>query len=136
MGGELLATIAQGILAYQPCGCQRWIFAESVRRTIVMAYSVITLYETMKDSGCTGYSPSLLMFWFWADRKADDLGPWAYVHRWTLSRHLWEANSSFMFDRMWKEKPHYIINNYSFDKFLDYGRGEDVDEFAEILLSV
>ena len=41
-----------------------------------------------------------------------------------------------MFDRMWKERPHYIINNYSFEKFLDYGRGEDVDEFAEILLSV
>ena len=41
-----------------------------------------------------------------------------------------------MFDRIWREKPHYIINNYSFGNFLDYGRGEDVDEFAEILLSV
>jgi hypothetical protein len=37
---------------------------------------------------------------------------------------------------MWKEKPQYIISNYSFEKFLDHGRGEDVDEFAEILLSV
>ena len=41
-----------------------------------------------------------------------------------------------MFERMWKEKFHHIINNYSFEKFLDHGRGEDVDEFAEILLSV
>jgi len=37
---------------------------------------------------------------------------------------------------MWKEKPPCIINNYSFENFLKYGRGEDVDEFAEILLSV
>jgi hypothetical protein len=37
---------------------------------------------------------------------------------------------------MWKEKPHYIINNYSFENFLKYGRGDDVGEFAEILLSV
>jgi hypothetical protein len=35
-----------------------------VRRTIVMAYSVITLYETMKDSECTGYSLLFFMFWF------------------------------------------------------------------------
>ena len=94
------------------------------------------LYETMKDSGCTGYSLLFLCSGSELTEKADDPGPWAYVHRWTLSRHLWEANSSFIFDRMWKEKPHYIINNYSFEKFLDYGRGEDVDEFAEILLSV
>ncbi|KAJ9656720.1 hypothetical protein H2201_008452 [Coniosporium apollinis] len=123
MRGHLgeLAEFENGVVRKQPLKIEweRWIFAESMRRTIVMAYSVITLYETMKDSGCT-----------------DDLGPWTYIHRWTLSRHLWEANSSFMFDRMWKEKPHYIINNYSFEKFLDHGRGEDVDEFAEILLSV
>lgn len=37
---------------------------------------------------------------------------------------------------MWMEKPHFIIANYSFEKFLEHGRGEDVDEFAEILLSV
>jgi len=36
---------------------------------------------------------------------------------------------------MWKEKPHFIINNYSFEHFLKYGRGDDVDEFAEIMLS-
>lgn len=70
-----------------------------------------------------------------ADGRADEQGPWAYVHRWTLSRHLWEADSSFEFARMWKEKPHFIITNYSFEHFLEFGRGEDVDQFAEILLS-
>lgn len=43
--------------------------------------------------------------------------------------------SPFTFYRMWKEKPHFIINNYSFEHFLKYGRGDDVDEFAEIMLS-
>jgi hypothetical protein len=76
------------------------------------------------------------MFCLGANRKIDDQDPWAYIHRWTLSRHLWEADSSFKFARMWKEKPHFIIANYSFEHFLKYGRGEDVDEFAEILLSM
>jgi len=71
-----------------------------------------------------------------ANRISDEQDPWAYVHRWTLSRHLWEADSSFEFARTWKEKPHFVIANYSFEHFLKYGRGEDVDEFAEILLSV
>ncbi|KAG8164221.1 hypothetical protein KVR01_006139 [Diaporthe batatas] len=99
---------------------ERWIFAESVRRTIVMAYSVIVLYEMMKDS----------------ENDDDDTGAWAYTHRWTLSRPLWEASSSFEFSRLWKETPHFIISNYSFDSFLKHGRGEDVDDFAEILMTV
>ncbi|RYO93382.1 hypothetical protein DL766_000772 [Monosporascus sp. MC13-8B] len=36
--------------------------------------------------------------------------------------------------REWE--PHFIIRNYSFEHFLEFGRGEDVDEFAEILLTV
>ncbi|KAB5566256.1 hypothetical protein GE09DRAFT_1055831 [Coniochaeta sp. 2T2.1] len=98
---------------------ERWIFAESLRRTIIMAYSVITLYQMMKNA-----------------EGPDDQSAWTYTHRWTLSRHLWEADSSFTFSRVWKEQPHYVISNYSFDEFLKYGKGDDVDEFAEILLSV
>ncbi|RYP15869.1 hypothetical protein DL765_005445 [Monosporascus sp. GIB2] len=33
-------------------------------------------------------------------------------------------------------EPHFIIKNYSFEHFLEYGRGDDLDEFAEILLTV
>jgi len=62
--------------------------------------------------------------------------PQAYVHRWTLSQHLWGADSAFEFARVWKEKPHFVIKNYSFEHFLECGRGEDVDEFAKVLLSV
>ena len=89
----------------------------------------------MKDSEKDGLIP-LPYVLPQANRPADDQGPWAYAHRWTLSRHLWEADSSFEFARTWNEKPHFVITNYSFEHFLEYGRGVDVDEFAEILLSV
>lgn len=70
-------------------------------------------------------------------RKADpEPDFWFHAHRWTLSRHLWEADTSAKFTRMWRERPHFIVTNYSFQNFLKYGRGDDVDEFAEILLIV
>jgi len=68
--------------------------------------------------------------------ETDDLDPWGFTHRWTLSRWLWEASSSSEFQRRWKEEPQFVITNYSFEKFLSCGKGGDVDEFAEILLSV
>ncbi|KAI3390480.1 hypothetical protein diail_9557 [Diaporthe ilicicola] len=104
----------------EPVEWERWIFAESLRRTIVMAYSVIVLYNMMKMP----------------DDDDDDPGPWAYVHRWTLSRPLWDANSPFEFRRAWRENPQFIISNYSFEAFLKHGRGEDVDDFANILMTV
>ncbi|KAM0355050.1 hypothetical protein ACHAPU_000900 [Fusarium lateritium] len=100
-------------------GWDQWVFAESLRRTIVLGYSFITLYQVMKDM-----------------KAAEDPGAWAYIHRWTLSRHLWEATSSSHFERMWNEKQaRFVIANYSFTTFLEKGRGEDVDSFAEILLN-
>ena len=84
-----------------------------------MAYSVISLYAMMKNT----------------DDGTDDLDAWAYVHRWTLTRPLWEASSSFEFHCLWKERRYFVISNYSFNEFLQHGRGEDMDEFAEILMS-
>jgi hypothetical protein len=84
-----------------------------------MDYSVIKLYQMIK----TAEGP-------------DDQTAWTYTHRWALSRHLWEADSSFAFSRVWEEQPHHVVKNYSFDDCLEPGKGDDVDEFAEILLSV
>ncbi|KAJ8119895.1 hypothetical protein ONZ43_g3256 [Nemania bipapillata] len=98
---------------------EQWVFAECVRRTIFMGYAVIGLYELLKDPG-----------------HLDVSEPWAYVHRWTLGRALWEASSSAEFRRAWQESPHFVIANFMFEKFVENGKGEDVDEFAEILLSL
>ncbi|SPN99085.1 uncharacterized protein DNG_02123 [Cephalotrichum gorgonifer] len=111
--GDIAKLGGNAVKAQPPKEWKRWIFAESVRRTIVMAYSVLTLYGMMKY----------------------DADTWEYTHRWTLSRHLWEADSSSTFYRMWSEKPHFIISNFSFEDFLEHGRGDDVDEFAVILLN-
>ncbi|TPX08403.1 uncharacterized protein E0L32_010133 [Thyridium curvatum] len=117
--GSLAELENEGAQIQVPVEWEHWIFAESLRRTIVMAYAVVKVYELMKHSD-----------------DAKDPGIWGRAQCWTLSRHLWEADSTYEFQRMWREKPPFIINNFSFDEFLKHGRGEDVDEFAEILLSV
>lgn len=84
----------------------------------MIAHSFLNLYSMMNKT-----------------RRPDgEFDPWAYVHRWTLSRHLWEADSPFEFARCWKEEPQFIIKNYSFQHFLQYGRGTDVDDFAKLLM--
>ncbi|KAK3335611.1 hypothetical protein B0T19DRAFT_13617 [Cercophora scortea] len=120
--GELALVVGDGVRqAQRPKDWERWIFAESVRRTIIMSYCVLSMYEVLRKSPLPN------------DNGHD---PWKYVHRWTLSRHLWEADSSFAFFRMWEEKkPHFVINNYTFDDFLRCGRREAVDDFARIMLS-
>ena len=116
-----LAQMGDSVVKQTPVEWERWVFAESVRRTIVMAQSFLRLYERMKaGSNLEGHLG----------------GIWDRAQRWTLSKHLWDADSSFAFTRAWKEKPQFIITNYSVDHFLKYGRGDDVDEFAEILLTV
>ncbi|KAI1741736.1 hypothetical protein F4680DRAFT_414885 [Xylaria scruposa] len=102
-----------------PVEWEKWIFAECIRRTILMAYAVIGLYELLKD-------PAFI----------DPDSAWAYAHRWTLGRSLWDASSSAEFRRVWKDSSHFVITNFAFENFLKNGKGEDVDEFAEILLNV
>ena len=98
-----------------------------------MAYSVIALYELMKDPDNKGTIKSLVLD-FAANRNTECTKLWMYSHRWTLSRHLWESDSHSQFDLAWKREQQFIITNYSFEDFLRHGSGKDVDEFAEILL--
>lgn len=67
------------------------------------------------------------------DKVSNDC--WWYSHRWTLSGHLWNADSASEFARLWREKPRFIITSYAFDDFLKFGSGDDIDDFAAILLS-
>uniref|UniRef100_A0A8H7K3W7 Zn(2)-C6 fungal-type domain-containing protein n=1 Tax=Bionectria ochroleuca TaxID=29856 RepID=A0A8H7K3W7_BIOOC len=117
--GEQAHLAITGMRSQPPKEWERWIFAESVRRTIIMAHSFLVMYSLMNNS---------------KDTRGRDF--WIYCHRWTISRHLWEAESSAEFVRAWKEKPQFIITNYSFEGFLEYGRGDDVDDFSRILLSL
>ncbi|KAI1758292.1 hypothetical protein F4782DRAFT_19679 [Xylaria castorea] len=115
-----LAQLEYAVVRDQlPVEWEKWIFAECVRRTVIMSYAVIGLYELLKDPGYT-----------------DPDGTWAYAHRWTLGRSLWDACSSTEFQRAWRDSPHFVIANFAFENFLENGKGDDVDEFAEMILNV
>ncbi|KAM7209602.1 hypothetical protein V8F20_000005 [Naviculisporaceae sp. PSN 640] len=122
-GDDAVKISAWGRHMTRPVSWERWIFAESVRRTIFMVYSVIGMYQLMKRAPLGPGGP-------------DDPGPWKYIYRWTLSAPLWEAESSFDFYRAWEDKgPHFVIDNYDLEDFLRYGRPDQVDEFGKIILT-
>ncbi|OTA97924.1 hypothetical protein M434DRAFT_26321 [Hypoxylon sp. CO27-5] len=102
-----------------PESWEHWLFAESVRRTYMICAAFKIFWELLKGR-----------------REATELGNWQFVHRWTLSRHLWTATSSFDFFRAWKEKPMWIIPAFYFDEFLRTGKGDDVDDFALVFLTL
>lgn len=87
-----------------------------------MAYAVISLYDLLRNPNDAGLA------------SQDD--PWAYAHRWTLGRSLWEAGSPSEFRRAWRDSTHSIITNFTLANFVENGEGEEVDEFAEIILNV
>ncbi|KAI1412593.1 hypothetical protein F5Y13DRAFT_163060 [Hypoxylon sp. FL1857] len=69
-----------------PGSWERWLFAESVKRTYMICATLKIFWDLMKGR-----------------REARDLGNWQFIHRWTLSRHLWTATNSFDFFRAWEE---------------------------------
>ncbi|KAI1213989.1 uncharacterized protein F4807DRAFT_207976 [Annulohypoxylon truncatum] len=103
----------------QPESWERWVFAESVRRTYIICHALKTFWDLLKDRG-----------------DEDNFGKWEYIHRSTLSRHLWTATNSFDFYRAWNEKPMWIISAFCFDEFLRTGKGDDIDDFALAFLTL
>ncbi|KAI1461896.1 hypothetical protein F4805DRAFT_186598 [Annulohypoxylon moriforme] len=97
----------------QPESWERWLFMESVRRTYIIGLCLKTFWNLLKDRD-----------------EESEIDSWEYVHRSTLSRHLWAAENSFDFWRAWNEKPMWIISAFCFDEFLQTGKGDDIDDFA------
>ncbi|KAI1734774.1 hypothetical protein F4680DRAFT_437373, partial [Xylaria scruposa] len=105
---------------HPPESWERWIFAETVRRTCIMCICLQRVWGMLKTR-----------------LKSADLGDWGTTHhRWTLSSHLWNAQNSFDFFRAWKEQPFWIISTFNFDDFLKTGTGDDLDEFAFYFLTL
>ncbi|KAI8632254.1 hypothetical protein F5Y19DRAFT_356678 [Xylariaceae sp. FL1651] len=103
----------------QPESWERWIFAESLRRTCIMCFAIETFWDLLKTR-----------------TKSTEVGNWANAHRWTLSTYLWDAQTSFDFFRAWKEKPLYIMSAFNFDEFLKTGTGDALDDFAVYFLTI
>ncbi|KAI1390277.1 uncharacterized protein F4822DRAFT_231243 [Hypoxylon trugodes] len=104
-----------------PESWERWFFAESVRRTYLICIVFEALWDLLKGRRVAGIT---------------DLGYWKYVHRWSLSKHLWKATSPLDFFRAWREKPMWIISAFDFDEFVRTGTGDDIDDFAMFFLAL
>ncbi|KAK9482017.1 hypothetical protein V1527DRAFT_477764 [Lipomyces starkeyi] len=114
---ESMNSVDLGVDPSPPRSWEWWIFSESVRRTIVIAYSFLGLWNLMcKINNDVFY------------------GAWKYLHCWTMSRPLWEASSSFDFFLSWRNKAHHVIGNFDFESFLKTGKGGDVDDFSKVLM--
>ncbi|KAK9775011.1 putative Aldo-keto reductase [Seiridium cardinale] len=102
-----------------PESWERWIFAESVRKTYIFGEAVIFFWNLLKGRA-----------------NSEQLGVWATIHRWTLSSHLWNATDSYSFFDAWKSKPFFVISGFALDHFFESGRDADVDDFARIFLTM
>ncbi|KAI1767591.1 hypothetical protein GGR53DRAFT_463277 [Hypoxylon sp. FL1150] len=102
-----------------PESWERWVFAESVRRTFLISAALKAFWDLLKGR-----------------RSTTNIGAWGFVHRWTLSRHLWDAADPVEFSKAWKEKPIWIISSFYLEEFLRTGSKDDADEFALVLLTL
>ncbi|PNH73906.1 hypothetical protein VD0001_g3616 [Verticillium dahliae] len=103
-----------------PQSWERWIFAECVRRTIWLGYGFIGLVAMLKTVGIGGTPLP---------------GRFAAVHRWTASKHLWEADSSHAFMMAWREKKQYIVQNLSIQRLPRSIKATDTDDMIKLLLA-
>ncbi|KAI0539265.1 hypothetical protein GGR58DRAFT_500330 [Xylaria digitata] len=108
-----LSNKENSVREHPPESWERWIFAESLRRTCIMCYCVRKFWEMLKTRV-----------------KATDMDDWGFTYRWTLSR------NSFDFFRAWKERPLFIMSTFDFEDFLKTGTGDDLDDFAFYFLAL
>ncbi|CAJ2501010.1 Uu.00g038630.m01.CDS01 [Anthostomella pinea] len=115
-----LPSSAERDIRAEPPECwERWVFAESLRRTCMMSFSLQSFWGLIKGRII-----------------APESDKWAYVPRWTLSSHLWNATNSFDFFRAWKEKPLWLVSAFEFEEFLETGVGDDLDDFPLFFLTL
>lgn len=112
---------------------------ESVRRTVMIAFSFVCMSHLLKSSERMLPPYPYLPFSQNYIGNQHSLAPFDVMETsmvFTASRHLWEADSSVNFYRAWQEKPQYCIQDLDFKAFWLYGRPEDVDDFTRLMLTV
>lgn len=53
-----------------------------------------------------------------------------------MSRHLWEAPSSFDFSKAWEEKPHFTISTVFIENMLKEAIDDDIDDLGRLVMVV
>ncbi|UPL02802.1 hypothetical protein LCI18_013736 [Fusarium solani-melongenae] len=116
-----MCLLEEGTLRGQPPrSWDEWIFAECVRRTILLGYGFISLVSMLKTVGIGGTPVP---------------GRSAAVHRWTASKYLWEAASSDAFMTAWRETRQHIIQNFSIQRLPGSIKVTDTDHMIKLLLT-
>ncbi|CEI64937.1 hypothetical protein FVEN_g3433 [Fusarium venenatum] len=113
IGDEPAATILK---ESPPESWEAWLLAESIRRTIVMAFAFVCMVSILKSNEppCEIMAPNF---------------------QFTASKYLWEADSSMAFFRAWQTKPQYPVRNLDFKGIWMHAQPEDVDEFTKLMLT-
>jgi hypothetical protein len=93
-----------------------WIFDESIRRTLIMAWMVHGVYMILKQGYCYYFEVvTSLPF--------------------TAQAALWNASSSYHWETAWREKKHFEIVGMQFEELLTLGSVEDVDELGLMMMA-
>jgi hypothetical protein len=87
---------------------QHYLFAESIRRTILMSLMLRGIYSLLKKGWC-GLSNAI------------------QTVPWTAQKALWEAESGWRWRKAKEEKPLFQITNTEFEELWERGRVGDVD---------
>lgn len=93
-----------------------WIFGESMRRTIVMSLMLQGVYSVVKRGYCC---------------IADAVTSMSF----TVQAALWEAGSAYHWEKVFREKNHFEVNNMDFGELLGKGRRDDVEEIGLLMMA-
>jgi hypothetical protein len=103
-----------------PPSWSSWVFAESVRRTLIVSWMINGVYAVVKQGFCY-YSEVVTTLPF------------------TASAQLWRATSAYHFEKAWREKRHFDVINMNFGEILDPNpligaTDNDVDELGILMI--
>ncbi|KAL7924856.1 hypothetical protein ACQKWADRAFT_260018 [Trichoderma austrokoningii] len=96
-----------------------WIFQESARRTLLFAFFFLQAYRVLTCS------QSL--------QQCD--GRLGLCHFWTVSEHLWRAETALEFRDAWRQENHFLVIDGQVGVVLSEAKAGDVDVFGKMLLS-
>jgi hypothetical protein len=125
---------------YNKDSWQTWIFEESARRTIFLAYLLIRVWEVMyifnnSDNINNDNDQAEQEKRHQMRKNLQCDGRLGSSHCWYMSSHLWHARTRYEFALAYAEKNRFLIRDLDFREFLEFGHPDDVDMFGKMVLS-
>ncbi|KAK9368231.1 transcription factor gsfR2 [Lipomyces kononenkoae] len=98
---------------------QSWVFQESARRTLLFSFFFLQMYRLLSENKPVRCGECKL-----------------YVYpSWTLSAHLWNAQSALDFAIAWTDKKHFVVTKKNFSEVLREANGDDLETFGKMQLT-